>query len=301
MGPRDRTGHRTDTVLSMSNQHTTEQIIARARQEMAARQQVELGRHWGDRWQVLLPGLVLAVLLAFLAAPLPVPRKLLLAMGGVCGLRLAHSYFAGDIQLPLESRMVGIYGGFTLMLIVLLLLRRFGARRLGSRLTIALLASFFASMVVDGINSTLTELGVPHRYQSTNVTRLVTGLLSGIALAPFLIWLLGVVATPPEQDRSRVMLGSPWELLLPLSVSAGFAALVVREQALLYYPIALASVGGVVLSSAMAALLIVLHISGMSGRVARVRQLVAPGALALLLAVAVLAVAATVRWSLTGA
>ena len=196
------------------------------------RQEVELGRS-GGWWRLLLPGLVLAILLVFLVVPLPLLRKLLLAMGGVCGLRPEHLYFAGDIQLPIESQMMGIYGGFTLTLLVLLILRRFGARRLGSRLTIALLASFFASMAFDGVNSTLTDLDLFHRYQSTYFTRLVTGLLSGIALAPFLTWLLSVVATRRENDTSRVML-SVWELLLPLSVSADFAALVIHEQALLY-------------------------------------------------------------------
>ena len=197
--------------------------------------------------------------------------------------------------------MVGIYGGFTLTLIILLSFRRFGPRRFGSKPTVALLAIFFASMAFDGINSTLTELGLPHLYQSTNVTRLVTGLLSGIAVAPLLTWLLGVVATPHENDRSRAIFYSPWELLLPLTVSACFGVLVMREQALLYYPIALASVGGVVLSTAMAALLVVLAISGLKQRVTRPRQLVAPGALALLIAFAVLAATAAVRWTGMGA
>ena len=281
----------------MKHQLTTDQIIARARQEIAARQAGEAEQTWSGASRWLWPSLALAAVLAFLAAPLPLPHKLLLAMGGVCGLRPAHSYFAGGVQLPMESRMIGIYGGFTLTMGVLLLLRRLGGRRLGSRPVIGLLALAFASMAFDGANSTLTDLGLPHLYASTNVTRLLTGLLSGIAIAPFLVWLLGVVAMQREDSAQRPIVRSPWELLLPLAVNAGFAALVMSERAAFYYPIALISVGGVVIVLAITALLAVLAISGTAGRMANLRQVAAPGGLALLIAFAVLAATAAARWS----
>lgn len=284
----------------MHNKQTAEQIIARAQQEVAARRAAEREGRWNNPWGRLLPGLAVAILLAFLAAPLPLPRKLLLAMGGVCGLRPAHSYFAGAVQLPMESRMVGIYAGFSLTLIALLVFGRAGARRLGNRPTIVLLALFFASMAFDGINSTLTELGLPHLYQSTNVTRLVTGLLSGIAIAPFLVWLLGVMATPRASGPAQAVVRSPWELLLPIAACGGFAILVMSEQAAFYYPIALLSVGGVIVVLAMVALLVVLGMSGLDGRVTRMRQILAPGALALLIAFTVLGLTAAIRWSVTG-
>ena len=195
--------------------------------------------------------------------------------------------------------MVGIYGGFSVTFIVLLVLRRFGARRLGSRLVIGILALFFASMAFDGINSTLTDLSLPHLYQSTNVTRLVTGLLSGMAIAPVLVWLLGVIATPRSEAPTRAVMRSPWELLLPLALNAGFAALVMTERAAFYYPIAFLSVGGVVATMTIAALLAVLSLSGMDGRVTRPRQVLAPASVALLIAFAVLAATAAARWSVT--
>jgi uncharacterized membrane protein len=285
---------------TMNNKQTAEQIVARAQQEVTTRRAAERERQWRGPWRWLLPGLVLTVFLAFLAAPLPLPRKLLVAMGGVCGLRPAHSYFAGEVQLPMEARMVGIYAGFSLTLIVLLVFRRLGARALGNRPTLALLALFFASMAFDGINSTLTELRMPHLYESTNVTRLVTGLLSGIAIAPFLVWLLGVMATPRTSGPMRAVVRSPWELLLSITVCASFGALVMSEQAAFYYPIALLSVGGVVVVLTIVALLIVLRMSGLDGRVTRVRQLGTPGALALLVAFTVLGATAAIRWSAAG-
>lgn len=283
----------------MNSKTSVDEIIAQARQQVATRRTAELEQRWGGPWRWILPGLVLAVLAGFLAAPLPLPRKLLLAMGGVCGLRPAHSFFAGAVQLPIEARMIGIYGGFTVTFAVLAALGRLRARRLGSAPTIALLVMFFASMVVDGVNSTMTDLGLSHPYMSTNLTRLITGLLAGSALAPFLVWLFGVVSLAAT-DAPRPVVRAPWELLLPLAANAGFAAMVLREDARFYYPIALLSVGGVVLSMALVALLVVLGISGMDGRVTRARQLMAPGALSLLLAFAVLGVTSAIRWSLTG-
>jgi len=274
-----------------------DQIIARAQRDVAERRMATMERRWGGPWRWLLLFLVLVILVGFFAVPAPLPRKLLLAMGGVCGLRPAHSYFVGGVQLPLEARMTGIYGGLLLTFIVLLALRRLGARRLGSRLAIGILVLFFASMALDGLNSTFTDLGLMHFYESTNLTRLLTGLLSGIAIAPFLLWLLSVVATPREPGVSQAVVRSPWELAAPLAINAIFAALMLDGRAVFYYPIALISVVGIVGVLAITALLMILAISGLAGRVTHVRQVVAPGALALLVAFAILGVTATARWT----
>lgn len=273
-----------------------DQIIARAQRELAARQLAAAEHRWGGPWRWLLPSLVLAVLVAFLAAPAPLPRKLLLAMGGVCGLRPAHSYFVGGVQLPLEARMAGIYGGFLLTFVMFVAFGRLGARRLGSPFVIGTLVVFFMSMALDGLNSTFTDLGLAHLYMSTNGTRLLTGLLSGIAIAPFLLWLLSVVATPREPDVSRAVVRSPWELIVPLAINAIFAALVLDGRAVFYYPIALVSVAGIVGMLTITALLVILAISGLDGHVTHIRQVAAPGALALLVAFAILAATATARW-----
>jgi uncharacterized membrane protein len=158
-----------------------EQIIAQARQQVTARRTTR--QQPGGPWHWLLPLLVLVVVMGFALAPGTLPDKLLWLMGGICGLRPAHSYFAGDLQLPIEARMVGIYGGTMLTLLLALAARRVGARRPGSPLVLALLALFFGSMVFDGVNSTLITLGLPHLYETTNLHRIITGLLSGIAIA----------------------------------------------------------------------------------------------------------------------
>ena len=162
-----------------------EQIVARAQQLVTARRERRSAPPGISRWALALLGLIL---LAFLLFPAPLPQKLFWAMGGVCGLRPAHSYFAGSVQLPLEARMTGIYGGVSITLGWLLATRRLGATRLGSRAVLALLALMFLSMVADGVNSTFTDIGLAHPYTSTNITRIVTGLLSGVSIAAVLAW-----------------------------------------------------------------------------------------------------------------
>ena len=277
-----------------------EQIVARARQEVAARRSAVADRRSFAPvgiWRWLPPALLLAALVVFFSVPGPLPHKLLMAMGGVCSLRPSHSYFAGGLQLPLESRMTGIYGGFLLTLAVLLLFGRLGARRLGGRAILGLLALMFATMVFDGLNSTLAELDLPHLYAPTNLLRLATGLLLGIALAALLVWLWGMVGAPRTGASRRAVLRSPWELLALLALNAGFAGLVVAGQAAFYYPIALLSVAGVIGMMAGVLMLVILPMAGLDGRVTRPGQIAVPGMVAVLLAIVVLAGTAVLRWT----
>ena len=233
--------------------------------------------------------------------PQPLPRKLLLLMGGVCSLRPGHSYFAGATQLPLEARMTGIYGGFMLTVILFVVGRRVGARRIGSRSVLALLPIMFLSMVLDGVNSTLAEIGLPHLYTPTNLLRLITGLLSGIPLAVVLVWLWGHFATTRTASASERVLLSLWELLAVLGVHTGFVMVVVSEAPWIYYPVALLSAGGVVVLITGVALLALFPVFGLQGRTLQRRQLLAPAATALLLALVVVAGTAGLRWSMAGA
>lgn len=285
-----------------------EEILARARQEVAARKQAAAEQRWSGsvQWGLLL--LLLAGLVALLAAPASLPDTLDLAMSGVNGQRPGHAYFAGGRQLPLEARTTGIYGGFLLALLWVLLRHArtpealagiHRTRWLAPRpLTIVVLL-MFASMVGDGVNSTLTDLGLPHPYQTTNLHRLITGLLSGTALAVVLVWLLGRTALPRPEHEPRYLLPLPWELAGPLLLAGLLAALVLNGAGWVYYPVALISSAGVVLAVGGLVLLLVLQMGGLSGRVTRAGLLVAPGALAVLLACGFLAAMAALRWVLS--
>lgn len=280
----------------MQHDPSVDAIIARAQGEVAARREANAQEMWSGPWRKILPGVVVTVLAAFFVAPGALSTKLLVAMGGVCGLRPSHSYFAGGVQLPMEVRMVGIFAGFSLTLTALLVFRRVGRRRFGSRFSAVLLALFFASMVFDGVNSTLYEFALPHLYAPSNPLRLITGLLSGIALAPFLIWFLQSVAFPPAACDAPSVVAS-WEPLVMLVPIGLFAALVMSESASAYMPAALLSVGGIVLVPAIAVLALFVFSSPLRRRVVRWQMLIAPGALSLLVSFGILAVSAYLRWT----
>jgi uncharacterized membrane protein len=278
----------------------TEQILARARREIEDRRMSEIEQYWGGIKRWLLPILALSTMVVLFAVPSPLPQKLLWAMGGVCSLRPSHSYFSGDVPLPLESRMMGIYGGFMLSFLVLLSMRRAQARRLATPPTTVLLVLMFASMGLDGINSTLMEMQLPHVYTTTNAIRLATGLLSGIALAPALLWVVNLVVLPQEPRANRAIIRSLWDVAGLVFINALFALLVMSEQGILYYPIAFLGVGGIVTMLASVSLVAIITISGFDGRVPRVRHLLAPASLALFIACIMLAGIAALRWSLIG-
>lgn len=278
-----------------------EYILARAQQEVAERRMAEIEQHWGGWKRWAFPLGVFVLLGGFVVAPGTLPQKLLWSMGGVCNLRPSHSYFAGDVQLPLEARMIGIYGGFMVTLFLLLTLGRWGTRRLGGPLTIGLLVVMFGSMAFDGVNSTLMEMKLPYLYTTTNPIRLATGLLSGIALAPFMLWLANIVLLPKAPHDDRMVVRGPWELLLPLAVNAVFGALIISGLSWLYYPLALLGVGGIVMSLAGVLLLPIVTLSNIDGRITQPRQLVAPASLALMLTFVALAGIAALRWSTVGA
>ncbi len=280
---------------------TEDEIVARAHREVGLRQASADEQPVGGRWTWALAALVLAVVLTFFAVPAPLPHKLLVAMGGVCSLRPGHSYFAGGLQLPLEARMLGIYGGFLLSFTLLLLAGRLRSRRFGGLGVRVVLLIMFGSMVLDGVNSTFAEVGWPRLYDPTNLVRLMTGLLSGIALAPLVTWLAGSLVLPRARLREERVVRGLGELLAPIMLGGVFAALVLDGRAALYYPLALIAVGGILTALTAVALLIVLVARGQAGRDARPPLIRTSLSLALLLAFAILGVTAVARWSLAGA
>ena len=110
---------------------------------------------------------------------------------------------------------------------------------------------------------------------------------------------MAAVARPPVRP-SAALFAAPRELLPPLALCAIFGLLVVSQQPWGYYPIALLSVGGIVLSLNGVLLLPVLLFGGWSDQIMTLRQLVTPGAIALLFAFAALTATASLRWSIVG-
>lgn len=196
------------------------------------------------RW--LLLSIPASLLLAFLLLPWPLMEKLRAIGRTVCMLRPGHSYFLAGEQLPLEARTMGLYAGLLIALAYLLLIGRWKARRVPPRPLIVTLVGLGATMVFDGLNATAYDVGLPHLYAPSNPLRLVTGLLMGVAVAPFL--LLAVNASLCKEGRPRAVLGNVKELLGLLAVEALFFLGVASGVPWLLYPVSFITAGGVVVA-----------------------------------------------------
>lgn len=96
---------------------------------------------------------------------------------GLCHQLPERSLFAGGFQLPVCARDTGIYAGFALSLLVIVLLER-GRRpsEIPRPWLVAIGAVFLGAMAADGVSS------YAGWRTTTNDLRLVTGLLAGYAL-----------------------------------------------------------------------------------------------------------------------
>lgn len=133
--------------------------------------------------------MLLAVTVAtvtLLLLPGDVRHKAHLVLQGVCAQRPSHSFqFAGQ-PLPVDARMTGIYLGAAASLLWYLLIC--GTRQSGrfTRAAWVVVGLCIGVMAIDGLNSLAAELAIPTPYASTNLTRVVTGLLSGVAIGALL-------------------------------------------------------------------------------------------------------------------
>lgn len=135
-------------------------------------------------WRVLLA--VTLVSGVFLLLPGDLLHKAHAVLHGVCAQRPSHSFqFLGQ-PLPVDARMTGIYLGAGSSLLWFLLACR--ARHSGrfTRAAWMVLVLGIGVMAIDGLNSLAMDLALSTPYETTNLTRLATGLLAGVAIGALL-------------------------------------------------------------------------------------------------------------------
>lgn len=205
----------------------------------------------------LFPTVASLVVLLFLAAPWSLAHKAHVALHGLCAQRPSHTFLLGAERLPFDARMTGIYGGFLGTSIYLGVRRRYRAAGLPNWPTMGVLALFVAVMGVDGFNSLFLDMGRRHLYGPDNRLRLVTGLMTGVALAAAIFLLFAMVLWRRPRLDGRVMRGV-WEPLLVLGLQAPFALAVISGWSWLYVPVTLALLvsATVVVSSMMLVVLV---------------------------------------------
>lgn len=236
----------------------------------------------------LFPLAVLTVLAAFFGAPWPFAHKAHLALHGLCAQRPSHSLYLGGEALPFDARMTGIYGGFLVTAGYLMARGRLRAFRLPPIRVMALLALFVAALALDGTNSLLIDLGLPHPYAPDNRLRVATGLLTGIALATILCF---VVATTlwREGEWDRAPIGGMRELAAVTALQMPLAVAVVSGAGVLFGPLAMALVVSAVAVVGALALVVVVLVARRDRSFGSVGQLQVPLTGALLLALVVMA------------
>jgi uncharacterized membrane protein len=176
------------------------------------------------------------LLLAFFAAPWPLAHKAHAALHGLCAQVPSHTLRLGDQPLPFDSRMTGIYGGFLVSSIYLALKGRYRASRIPSIRSISVLAVFIIAMGLDGTNSLMRDMQIWHPYTPDNRLRLATGMLTGVALAAIIAFLLASTLWRHPIAADAVVRG-PAEIALIVALQAPFAAICLFGPGILFAPV----------------------------------------------------------------
>ncbi|KPV53146.1 hypothetical protein SE17_11305 [Kouleothrix aurantiaca] len=264
------------------NERTSDEIIEMARGEMSARrvQQAETRGLRELPWRYALFGLAGVLLLGLLAWPgMPLEWKMYAVVHGVCA--QAHTVDMAGLRLPLCARNTGIYSGFLVTVLFLLALGRARAAKLPPIPILATLIAFLVVMAVDGFNSMLVDLFMPHLYTPQNELRTLTGMGMGVAIAVLMFLIINLSLRQNPDTNQRIMNG--WlelggALLLNLLVLAAMYG----NVALMFWPIAFTAWLGITgILYAINVLLTALFM-GYEGRVTRMIQLAKPATWALL-------------------
>lgn len=164
----------------------------------------------------------------------------------VCHRIDGRSFHIGNIQMPLCARCTGIYLGVALGVAAMVVAGRGRAGALPPLRVIITLILFIVAMGLDGVNSFLTLLPrLPHVYEPQNWLRLVTGTLDGVAMAVLIFPMFNQTLWRNWEDRP--VIANMREVGVLVLLAAVVIALVLSDNAVILYPLALISVGGVVL------------------------------------------------------
>jgi uncharacterized membrane protein len=239
-------------------------------------------------------GLLATLLLGFLFLPIPFLEKLRALSAGVCAQRIGHSLLYGGVQPPLESRMIGIYGGFAVAVLALALAGRGRANGMAPIWLLIVSLLGIAVMGFDGTNALLYDLRLPHAYPPNNILRLITGTYCGLGVAILILPIFNF--TVWKSTDTRPIVGSALGLLGLVAAEVAFIAIALTGFGFLLYPISILSVGGVVLLLFAVNLLVALGVLRREGQATSPLELIGPGSVALSLTTVELLVLAAMRF-----
>jgi uncharacterized membrane protein len=207
---------------------------------------------------------------------------------GLCHQLPERSFFSGGYQLPVCARDTGLYLGFIAALAALWLLHRGEKPTVPPRWPIlVLLGLFIASMAFDGVTS---YAGL---RETTNTLRLITGLLTGWALATIVVPMLNAQLWA-DAGEGRLLAGgrrvAGW--LGALVATYGLVAYLLPQTGLVY---PLISVAAILVTFTCVNLVLVCLIGPLERRARRLRDATLQIALAFGLTLLELGAAAWLR------
>jgi uncharacterized membrane protein len=210
-----------------------------------------------------------------------------------------RSFHLGERPLPLCARCTGMYLGALVALGAYQLAGRSRAGAFPGRAVLAAFVILGAAFTIDGVNSYFSLFpGLPHLYEPSNVLRLATGLMAGVAVGTFVH--AGFHQNAWKEWKAEPALRGLKELGLILLAAAIVGGLVLTDNVLVLYPLALASAGGVLIVLASVYTVLVLLVLGRENKAHSWSELWIPGAVGLALAVVQIGAIDFVRYALTG-
>ncbi len=143
----------------------------------------------------------------------------------------SHSFVVEGVQFPLCARCTGLYLGSLIGLVYAL----FSGRKAGipGKPYLILLFAIFLIWGGDGVNSLLSDLlGQPFLYQTTNLTRTVTGFGMGLVMSTALSTLFNI--TIWRESENHAILHHPMQIGLYALLSAGIYLLIASNISFLF-------------------------------------------------------------------
>jgi uncharacterized membrane protein len=277
-------------------ERSSEEILEMARGEIAARK-LRVSQERGLRdlpWRYAFIGLAATLLLGMLAWPgAPLEWKMFAVVHGVCA--QAHTVDMAGLRLPLCARNTGIYSGFLVSALYLLALGRARAAKLPPWPILITLLLFVAIMAVDGFNSMLVDMFMPHLYTPVNELRTLTGIGMGVAMAVLLFLILNLSLRAHPNTEQRVI-GTWPELGGALLINLLVLAAMYGNVGLMFWPIAISAWLGITGVLYLINVLLTALFMGYEGKVVRVAQLARPATIALVFTLGELAALSAARF-----
>jgi uncharacterized membrane protein len=157
-----------------------------------------------------------------------------------------RSFHLGVRQLPLCARCTGTYLGSALAIGILALGSRRRAGHFPPAKILITMALFGAAWAFDGFNSYLRLLrGTAWLYEPSNVLRLITGMLFGLTMGTLVY--AGFTQSVWREFRPEPILRNFADLGVLILSGAVIVALVLAENPLILYPLALLSTLGIMM------------------------------------------------------